>query len=247
MANARYIVRFDDICPTMNWDVWECVESLLVARQIKPILAVVPNNQDALLNVGLHKTDFWEKVRAWQQQGWTIALHGYSHLYVTDCAGIVGINPRSEFAGVPREAQREKLVAGFSIFKKNGVTPDAWVAPGHSFDAVTVELLVEMGIHVISDGFFLRPVSFMGALWVPQQLWRFRSFPRGAWTVCYHANCFSQLDVERLVVDFDRFLPQIVGLNELLTTTQPVKITALDRMVAWSWKQAVRVKRILKW
>ncbi len=43
---ARYLIRFDDICPTMNWTIWEQVEQVLRTYHVQPILAVVPDNQD---------------------------------------------------------------------------------------------------------------------------------------------------------------------------------------------------------
>ena len=46
MTHATYLVRFDDICPTMNWEAWEQVENVLVSEGIRPILAVVPDNRD---------------------------------------------------------------------------------------------------------------------------------------------------------------------------------------------------------
>ena len=60
MTQARYLVRFDDICPTMDWDIWERVEEILLENKIKPILAVVPNNVDEHLIVTRQKDDFWK-------------------------------------------------------------------------------------------------------------------------------------------------------------------------------------------
>ncbi|HET8715597.1 MAG TPA: DUF2334 domain-containing protein, partial [Holophagaceae bacterium] len=102
MADARYILRFDDICPTMNWEVWEAIEALLDRHGVKPILAVVPDNQDPKLQVDAPRADFWDRVRGWQAKGYTIALHGYQHRYINRNAGIMGLTHQSEFAGLPR-------------------------------------------------------------------------------------------------------------------------------------------------
>ena len=48
---AKYLLRFDDLCPAMNWDTWSEIEVTLVRKGIKPLLAVVPDNQDATLKV----------------------------------------------------------------------------------------------------------------------------------------------------------------------------------------------------
>jgi len=247
MTRARYLVRFDDICPTMNWGVWEQIEAMLVGSEIKPILAVVPNNRDEGLAVMAPRGDFWQRVRSWQEKGWSIALHGWEHCYETKDAGLIGINPRSEFAGLPGDVQRNKLQKAINLFNANGVTADAWVAPGHSFDTTTVEVLIELGLQVISDGYFWRPVQALGATWIPQQLWRFRRFPGGVWTVCFHANRFSAADIDRMAMDFSRFRRQIISLDELLAASQVVKMTPLDEAFAWAWAKAVRSKRRLRW
>src|SRR5437868_6217961 len=96
--NTKYLLRFDDICPTMNWKVWSEIEASLVERSLKPILAVVPDNQDPALKVDRALDNFWERVRRWQARGWTIALHGYQHRYVTQHSGIVTVKKKSEFA-----------------------------------------------------------------------------------------------------------------------------------------------------
>src|SRR5262249_15450035 len=73
----KYLLRFDDICPTMNWGVWRSVEKILLDTDVKPILAVVPDNRDERLKVGNANEGFWEEVRGWQARSWTIGLHGY--------------------------------------------------------------------------------------------------------------------------------------------------------------------------
>ncbi|MGZ3443367.1 MAG: DUF2334 domain-containing protein, partial [Polyangia bacterium] len=95
IEGARYLVRFDDICPGMNWPVWREIEKILVDADVKPLLAVVPSNEDAHLDVGPKEARFWDLVRGWQARGWTIGLHGYQHRYVTRQAGLVGLNERS--------------------------------------------------------------------------------------------------------------------------------------------------------
>ncbi|MGA8259743.1 MAG: DUF2334 domain-containing protein [Arenicellales bacterium] len=195
---ARYLLRFDDVCPTMNWRVWERIEPTLVENGIKPILAVVPDNQDPKLMVDAPRADFWARVRAWQAAGWCIALHGYQHRYVTREPGLIGLNTFSEFAGLPETEQRDKLVRALAIFSDNGVRADAWIAPAHSFDLVTLRLLLELGIDTISDGVYFRPVRHHGALWIPQQLWDFKAMPAGLWTVCIHCNAWDEADIARL-------------------------------------------------
>jgi hypothetical protein len=49
--SARYILRFDDICPTLNWDLWAGVEEVLLRTRIRPLLAVIPDNRDESLRI----------------------------------------------------------------------------------------------------------------------------------------------------------------------------------------------------
>ena len=200
--SAQYLVRFDDVCPGMNWPVWRDVEPILLAADIKPVLAVVPSNEDAKLNVCAPEERFWDIVRAWQERGFTIGLHGYQHRYVTKDAGLVGLNTRSEFAGVPASEQAAKIKAAVEIFRRESVRPEVWIAPAHSFDDATVDALRDQGIRAISDGFYLsahRDAREM--LWIPQQIWSLRYRPFGLWTVCYHVNDWKPNDVRKLERD----------------------------------------------
>jgi hypothetical protein len=61
---------------------------------------------------------------------------------------------------------------------------------------------------VNSDGFFGWPLRHLGALWVPQQLWRFRPISAALWTVCYHCNGFGDVVIERFARDKLRSTPR---------------------------------------
>jgi predicted deacetylase len=219
--SARFLVRFDDLCPTMNWSVWSEIERILDANDVRPLVAVVPDNQDEHLRVDAALPVFWDRVRDWQQRGWSIGWHGYQHRYTEQNAGLVGVHPGSEFAGVSAEEQKRRLALAALIFRDQGVVPTVWIAPGHSFDWITVRLLREHGVTTISDGHFLRPVRWSGCIWVPQQLWRFRPMRVGLWTVCHHHNSWQDRDLERFEADIVRFRRQIVALPEVLHETWP--------------------------
>lgn len=215
--NARYLLRFDDICPTMNWEFWSEIEAALVSRQLKPILAVVPDNQDPALKVDPPVEDFWERVRAWQRRGWTIALHGYQHRYVTCHPGVVTVRKKSEFAGVPAIEQEEKLRQGMQIFNQQGITSRVWIAPSNSFDANTVSLLPKFGITMICDGHFRFPfLDRSNMFWVPHQLFGFRPAPSGVWTVCYHHNQWTAADLRKFQEDLDHYGAQISSLDDIV-------------------------------
>jgi len=216
MQNAKYIVRFDDICPTMNWVVWERIEELLLQNSVTPILAVVPDNRHPALEVGAARHDFWDRVREWQSHMWTVGLHGHQHQCVTNAGGIISSARFSEFAGVPIEHQRASVRAAVAVFARERVKPEVWVAPWHSFDAATLAALAEVGIRTISDGLSTRPYTDgHGFLWIPQQLWKFSWQLFGVWTVCYHHNHWRDSDLIRFEADLTRYREAIISVAEV--------------------------------
>jgi predicted deacetylase len=226
---AQYLLRFDDICPTMNWPVWDAVEAILCDRQIDPMLAVVPDNRDEKLQVSPPDEHFWDRVRNWQSRGWTIAMHGWQHRLETKNGGIIGLNKVSEFAGFPECDQEAKLRAGLKVLRSEGITSDLWIAPAHSFDHITVKLLSQLGFRYISDGFSPLPhVDEFGMTWVPQQLWSFRRRPFGVWTICFHINRWTSADVLAFRENTLRYTEAISSLRAILSQFAGRRKTLLD-------------------
>jgi predicted deacetylase len=245
-VSARYLVRFDDITAGMNWGRWEQVEERLRAHGVKPLLAVVPDNIDPHLEVDERRADFWDRVRAWQADGWAIGIHGYQHDYVNRAGGLLGLNRNSEFATLPRAEQAAKLAAGLAIFADHDVHADAWIAPSHSFDRTTVSVLLEQGVDVISDGFGPRAgTTGDGAVWVPQQLWSFRSRPTGTWTVCLHHNGWSDGDLDRFGTALGEFQDRITDLDAVVADARRTPLRQADRIAAGAQRRALLAKRAL--
>lgn len=241
---ARYLVRFDDICPTMKWTVWNRIEKILRAQQVRPILSVIPDNKDSRLEFERANPKFWERVRQWQSWGWTIGLHGYQHRYTSDLPGIVGIKDASEFAGISLREQCSRLRSAANIFRGQGVEPRVWVAPGHSFDTITITLLSEVGISCVSDGLFLAPrLDRNGVLWIPQQLWRFRRLPFGVWTVCFHHNCWSASQFDDFASAMAAFRPSIVGVEEIAEAYLSARRESVDGLVPKLFRYVVLRKK----
>lgn len=239
----RYLLRFDDICPTMDWSTWNAVEEILVAQDVKPILAVVPDNQDPKLMVDPPAPDFWDRVRGWQARGWAIGLHGYQHLSVNSESGILGFPSKSEFAGLPHEEQLRKLKLGLEIFAREGVRPEAWIAPSHSFDLVTVAALRELGIRTISDGMAFGPYQDnQGTVWIPQQYAMMRPMPWGVWTFCYHLGLLSGGELTRFRKRLEQLGPRMISLDEARALGGR-RLSPLDRMVGFSRKILTMTRR----
>lgn len=244
----RYLLRFDDICPTMDWKVWNAIEEILVEQGVKPLLAVIPDNRDPKLMLDPPAPDFWERVRAWQSRGWAIGLHGYQHRYVNGEPGILRIGRKSEFAGLDYDEQHEKLRLGLEIFGREGVRADAWVAPSHSFDWTTVDALAAHGIRTISDGLAFRPYRDQrGTIWVPQQSAMMRAMPWGVWTFCYHRLDFVGDGMETFKRRLARLAPRMISLAEAEalathTPSAPDKLVGLARRALSGARNLVRLK-----
>lgn len=189
-----YLIRLDDACPTNDLMKWGLFESFIDKLGIKPIVAIIPFNQDPSLLYAPQDEFFWERVAMWRDKGWYIALHGYDHKHLTSKGGLVPLNSFSEFAGVDISIQREKIRNGYQTMKKHGITPTIWVAPWHAFDRNTLKIIrEETDIRIISDGIACYPFSAHGFLWIPQQLWGLEENKRkGIWTICIHPDHVSE-------------------------------------------------------
>ena len=79
---TNYIFRLDDIAPNMNWQMLNRVKKLFNQHNVKPIIGVIPKNEDKeLKSYPLCPFNFWTEIKNLKEQGWEIAMHGYEHLY----------------------------------------------------------------------------------------------------------------------------------------------------------------------
>jgi predicted deacetylase len=243
----QYLIRFDDICPTMKWQMWDRIEKILVEQTIRPILAVVPDNQDENLMIEEADLNFWTRVRSWQARRWTIGIHGYQHVYVTNQAGLVGIKNRSEFACLEEHQQESKLKSALAIFQREGITPQVWIAPGHSFDIITLRVLKKLGLNVVSDGLYLFPnMDSHGITYIPQQLWRFRRMPFGLWTVCYHHNDWTGRDLDRFKSEVQCYKARLTNLPQALKEYRPRNRNLSDALVSRTFLFALQARSSMR-
>jgi predicted deacetylase len=244
---ARYLIRFDDICPTIDWPAWEILERVLDENGVKPIVAVIPANRDPEFMTGPADPNFWERVRRWQAAGWGIGVHGFEHRRHTGNGGIMGVNARSEFAGLNATAQKERLVKALDIFTREGVKPDAWIAPWHSFDETTKALLRELGVNVISDGFAVHPYRDAdGMVWVPQQLWRLRRMPFGTWTICWHYDDWSPAGIAALGRSLAGFKGSFMSLSEAVELYGRRSASPADTLMRAGFPLLLKAKKALR-
>ncbi len=209
---TKYLIRLDDACPTMDHTKWQRIEKILDGFCIKPMVGVIPQNEDSKLKIDLEDCYFWDLVHKWAGKKWTIAMHGYNHVYSSNEGGINPLWNKSEFAGHPLELQREKINKGITIMRVKGFEPKYFFAPSHTFDENTlIALREETNIRVISDTIAFKPYKFKDFIFIPQQSGHPIKFPFGGLlTICYHPNSMN----ENSFVEFERFLTE--HKNEVL-------------------------------
>jgi predicted deacetylase len=195
---AQYILRFDDLCPTMAHARWQRFAELLNQFRVRPILAVVPDNHDLELMLDPPDPHFWQSMRTLQAGGATIALHGYWHLCQARGHALLHLHGETEFAGIDVRTQQKWIEAGLALLRSHGLDPRLFVAPRHGFDRATLRALHAAGIGYLSDGFARMPFRRGGIVWLPQQLWRPVAKPSGLWTICIHPNTATDDDIATL-------------------------------------------------
>ena len=79
----KITIRMDDITPDMDWAKFLRFKELCDLYQVKPLIGVVPDNQDTMLHIEEPRADFWVYLHALQKEGWCIAQHGCTHIYST--------------------------------------------------------------------------------------------------------------------------------------------------------------------
>ena len=242
---CKYLVRLDDACPYMDKSRWGKIEDILDRYGIKPLVGIIPHNEDAMTIVESEDVAFWDKAIAWQVKGWTIALHGYNHCCSTEDGGINPIHRRSEFAGLPYEKQQRKISEGYKILKGKGLNPTYFFSPSHTFDENTIKALVEeTPIRLLSDTMGRKPYKYdKDLVIVPCQMGRFRDIPLdGYWTVCFHPNIMDDFAID----EFESFIAshhgQFISFDGL-PIGEAKSRSLIDRLMGWAYLTLRKLKR----
>ncbi len=184
------LIRIDDVAQNMNWDMMDKCEKLFNQYNIKPVLGVIPNNTDPDLLKFYNEENFWRKIKNWQEQGWEISMHGYSHNYDinTNKNDFFKLGGKSEFYGKSLEEQTNKIKKGLEIFNKNRIKIRSFFAPNHTYDENTFKALKLCGINEIIDGYGFQPYEEKDFVFIPQLFYRLINFPFSFQTTQLHLN-----------------------------------------------------------
>ena len=243
----QYLIRLDDACPTMDKARWGIAEDILDKHGIKPMVGVIPHNEDPKQILDPVDDGFWKKVHLWEKKGWTIALHGYNHCY-SSYGGLKGINPmwsRSEFAGLPLEEQQIKIRKGIAIIRSQGINPKFFFAPSHTFDKNTlIALREESDIRIVSDTIATRPYHYDDFVFIPQFGGQCREMKmNGIFTFCLHPNTMN----EAAFVKTDRFLKthnkEFISFD-MIDIEKVGKKSFFDRLLAWGYFAIRNLRRL---
>jgi len=241
---AQYLLRFDDLCATMDRARWQRYSQLIQRFGLCPILAVVPENRDPDLEHDPPDAGFWEGMRRLEAVGATIGLHGYKHVCASNGRSLIPLHSRSEFAGAKEAAQREWIRSGIAILRAQRLSPRIWVAPRHGFDSATLRVLRAEGIETVSDGFAQAPFRAHDVKWIPQQLWEPVEKQSGLWTICLHPNSSTDEQVRRLESFLDRFSAQFTSVDRVLSEWPFPQRTAADRIFHARLLFRIRIARL---
>lgn len=243
---AQYLLRIDDLCPTMAAGRWQEFATLVEEFRLRPILAIVPENRDSELCCSSPDPLFWQKMRALQASGAAIALHGYTHQCASRGRGLLRLSADSEFAGVDCATQRSWIRRGVDRLREEGLEARVWVAPRHGFDLETIRVLREERIGVISDGFARCPLLREGMLWIPQQLWAPVERRRGVWTLCMHPNTATDEGLCQLREFLRTHADRFTSVERILKECRPGPLDIMERAHGALALQRVRARRFRK-
>lgn len=235
-------IRLDDITPDMDWSKFNYFESVLDELGIKPIIGVVPKNEDETLHMEEENPKFWDKVRKLRAKGWVIAQHGYNHIYSTKEGGLFPLNKFSEFAGEDYDIQFAKITQGKRILHEEDITTDVFMAPGHSFDKNTIKALRNSGFKAITDGFGKSPFKRDGIIYYPIAEKRSKVFSDnrdGRTTLVYHLNTMTMEQIKSEEEKLRRNRDKLESFTLLPDASNQSKIQRLEEYLK------ANIKRIL--
>ena len=218
-------IRIDDVCPTMDWEAFARFSALLDKYGIKPLIGVVPDNQDPCLDAGDKRNKAFDDpagYAAWLKRltdkGWIVAMHGVHHVYTTQSGGLFPMNHFSEFAGVELKDQYHLIRHGLVCLRKLGIKTDIFMAPGHSFDKNTLRVLRRFGFRYITDGYGNFPYERLSFTFLPISFLRKAELKGedGITTFVVHPAEMSDKDFEEYEDLFENRREQFKDYSEML-------------------------------
>ena len=243
-TNTGILIRFDDIAPNMSWEMMDKCQELLNYYDLKPVMGVIPDNQDNELLKYPKRENFWEIVKKWELNDWSIAMHGYNHLYdkETNKKDFFNYGGRSEFFGHSYEDQLSKIKKGLEIFEKNNIQIDTFFAPNHTYDRNTFKALKNSGILKIIDGYGLMPYSFNGIRFVPQLFYKLYLLPFGIQSAQIHINYWSDKDFTNFKKFIEKHHKKVISADFAFSK---ISNSYLHKIINFTFEKLLKLKRLV--
>jgi predicted deacetylase len=239
------LIRIDDVAENMNWSLMNKCEILFDQYNIKPLLGVIPANEDSELFAYEKNNDFWNKVRSWQKKGWEISMHGFSHVYdqETNKKDYFNYGGRSEFYGHDYLTQFSRIKKGLEKFEDRQIKIRSFFAPNHTYDENTFAALKKSGIKYVIDGYGLIPYTKYGLSFIPQLFYKEILLPFGIQSTQIHLNYWDDKNYSH----FENFI--IKNINKIInfeTCIQKINNNFFSKIINFSTKAAIKSLRIFK-
>lgn len=243
----KYLIRLDDACPTMDRHKWQRTFNILDSYGVRPLVGIIPQNDDPKLMIEPVDPEFWNKAKQWQEKGYSIALHGFNHCY-TSKKGLEGLNPlweRSEFSGIPFEIQKQKIRDGIAILNKHGLTPKYFFAPSHTFDRNTLKALKECSnIRIVSDTIATKPYRKDNFVFIPQLGGHCKKMIiHGIWTFCLHPNTMNETNFIALEKFLQNHHSLFIGFEEIQISSLKQK-DSFSHLLSWLYFTQRKIRRV---
>ncbi|MDC3031829.1 DUF2334 domain-containing protein [Prochlorococcus sp. AH-716-P08] len=209
-------MRFDDINPRMDWNRFFVLKKTLEKYNIKSILGVIPDCKDPSVQISKPYKKYLEYLRKCSLYGDCIAQHGNEHIFDSKRRGDFGSSNNSEFAGHSLNEQFKRLSNGKKILEKQSLWEPIFMAPGHSFDSLTLIALKKLDFKIILDGFSLFPYKKNNLIFIPQ----ISSNPLplkvpGLSQLCIHINTITNFQFKKLIKFIHINHKEFISLEEI--------------------------------
>lgn len=253
----KVAIRLDDITLKMDWEKFLRMKKLLDNAGIKPLIGVIPDNTDPAFSYdenaavkamsGLKDVEkspeevFFDYIKDLKSSGWTIAMHGLNHRYITSKGGLFPLNDFSEFAGLPYEEQLEALEYGKQILIRYGIETFLFMAPAHSYDINTLKALKALEFTSVTDGFGNRPYQSYGLTFYPISFKKSHvikkldsagvdtSKPEEYTTLVFHTDTMKDKDFDELEKMLDKYKGSFISFDEYLNVS-PLTRSAMGQI-----------------
>lgn len=242
--NTGILIRIDDVCENMNWNLMSKLESLFDNYSIKPVLGVIPNNRDEDFLSFPRNDNFWDQVRKWQDKGWEIVQHGDTHIYDRLCSkksDYFEYGGGSEFFGHPLNVQEKRIKNGLEKFKREKINIRSFFAPNQTYDENTFIALKNCGISEVIDGYGLMPYTEKNIKFIPQLFEKVVLLPFGIQSTKLHLHIWDENDYKK----FENFIK--INSKKIITYDQAlnkINNSFLYKIIRYFMSKILKLKRM---